>query len=593
MDWSRDFVLIVMFSLGLQILIWIRHIRHAAMRPWLAKGILLMSTLGLCLWKAPRLAPWIAGIGWGLLVLLPILVFRWVQATGAANPQRAQRVTSIVRWLHPFAPWWTMPLIWKAYALQGQGRVEEAIEIWSQVPEMKEEAETFGEMLRMRQAMQWDELAETLWEEAKQSEDMTFSVKLAYLLRSLGESGRFAEMEEAALRYESALPALGEQVILFLLAFFGQREALEETLQGVRSLSPATQAYWRAVSMATQGQYDEARAILEKALAYKDVEPLVKNQIQWRLEHLEALAPYEISPALRRLLLTQHRAYSERHKLNIFASPEKQKRPWVTYAVASGLIVVYLMQAGILPSPLRGMAMLRWGAFSPPLFWGGEYWRLFTSNVLHADAVHLSVNLFSLLLFGPFAEGWLGRIRFFVLVFFAGIIANCLLLAGTALGWMPRYYLLVGASSAIMGILGAAAAILWRVHSRIGSSLARRNFFFLLSLLLLQAVFDYFSPHTSGAAHITGAFAGLCLSLLLFPKSRLQSLPAVPETPMTESAAPSEDIPTNESTTPTESVPASESNPTEVVTEDAVRTEESRTTEEKPSTPPEGSPPSS
>jgi membrane associated rhomboid family serine protease len=434
-------------------------------------------------------------------------------------------VSRWVRWLHPFDPWWTMPLMWKAYALQGQGRVEEAIALWSQVPAMRDEVAVFSEILRMRQAMRWHELAETLVQDITASETPPFPVKLAYLLRSLGESGRLAEMEEMTLRYRSMLPLIGEQVDLFLLAFFGQVDALDELMRGQRSLPPSSQDYWHAVALAAQTRYAEASVFLDKAAAHRDVEELVKQQIAWRREHLEDLGNPEPSEEMNALLQAIHRRHSERLRLNIFASPEKKRRPLVTYSITVVLTLIFLMQIAVLPSPLQGMRLLRWGAFSPPLFWGGEYWRLLTSNLLHADGVHLSVNLFSLLLFGPFAEGWLGRWRYALLFVFSGVIANLLLLGATELGWMPRYYLLVGASSAIMGILGAAAAVLLRVHRRMGSLIARRNLFFLASLLLLQAVFDYFSPHTSGAAHLTGAFAGFLLAVLIFPNSHLQRIP--------------------------------------------------------------------
>lgn len=525
MDWSRDIVLVVVFSLGLQILVWLRHIRQRAIWSWLGKGGLLLIAIGGCVWKAPSWTPWVAGLGWGIGIVLPLLIFRWLQATGTAHPRRAQIVSHAVRWLHPFEPWWTTPLMWKAYALQGQGRVEEAIQMWSQVPAMRDEVAVFAEILRMRQAMRWHELAETLLQEISSSENPPFPVKLAYLLRSLGESGRLTEMEQIALRYQPMLPSLGEQVDLFLLAFFGQFEAIEELMRGQRSLPPASQDYWLAIALAAQGLPAEALHSLDKAASHRDIEELVKQQIAWRREHIHAIQIPAPSEPMKELLQAIHRRHSERQRLNIFASPEKKRPPLITYSLAFLLTLIFLMQIGILPSPRQGMQLLHWGAFSPPLFWGGEYWRLLTSNLLHADGVHLSVNLFSLLLFGPFAEGWLGRSRYALLFVFSGVIANLLLLAATGLGWMPPYYLLVGASSAIMGILGAATAILLRAHRRIGSLMARRNLFFLASLLLLQAVFDYFSPHTSGAAHLSGAFAGFLLATLLFPNHRLQQIP--------------------------------------------------------------------
>lgn len=98
----------------------------------------------------------------------------------------------------------------------------------------------------------------------------------------------------------------------------------------------------------------------------------------------------------------------------------------------------------------------------------GEWWRLISGGFLHAGTIHLAFNMFIAWQLGGVIERVFGRLRFVVLYFTA-------LLAGSlgAIIEAPNA-LIVGASGAVFGLMGAVAAFEWRqgrnpLQSSVGS----------------------------------------------------------------------------------------------------------------------------
>lgn len=83
-----------------------------------------------------------------------------------------------------------------------------------------------------------------------------------------------------------------------------------------------------------------------------------------------------------------------------------------------------------------------------------QYYRAFTAMFLHANIEHILFNMIALLIVGPAVEVLLGKTRFVVLYLLAG-------LAGSVASYLlsPAYILGLGASGAIMGVMGAYIVI--------------------------------------------------------------------------------------------------------------------------------------
>jgi membrane associated rhomboid family serine protease len=140
----------------------------------------------------------------------------------------------------------------------------------------------------------------------------------------------------------------------------------------------------------------------------------------------------------------------------------------------------------------------------------GEYWRLWSVTLLHADIIHLGFNMYALYLAGAIVERWYGWLRY--LVFYLA----CAAAASTAsFVFGPGNYA-VGASGAIFGLFGIlfAASRLHHPVDRESRGLMSRLGF----LVLVNIAFGFASGgEIDNAAHLGGLAAGLWLGALLPP----------------------------------------------------------------------------
>src|SRR5262249_7221896 len=132
-------------------------------------------------------------------------------------------------------------------------------------------------------------------------------------------------------------------------------------------------------------------------------------------------------------------------------------------------------------------SLVRLGAFHPALAESGQYWRLFTANFLHFGIAHIALNMLALLVLGPFVEFAIGAGWYLAVYLASGVLAIACV---WGLQWMhvsqPDW--LVGASGAIMGLIGATAAIQLRGWVRERARIARRRLRVLFLILALQVV---------------------------------------------------------------------------------------------------------
>lgn len=159
------------------------------------------------------------------------------------------------------------------------------------------------------------------------------------------------------------------------------------------------------------------------------------------------------------------------------------------------------------------------------------YIPLITSLFLHANLLHLIMNLWFLWLFGDNIEWVFGPVKFLIFYFIAGAIAS-----------LAQAYIhpdssipIIGASGAISAVLGAyvlmypRANILtllllgfWPVTFRVTA------IFFLGLWFLLQIFFSLYSISSVGGvaytAHIAGFVAGIALTFLFRDPSRIMTV---------------------------------------------------------------------
>jgi membrane associated rhomboid family serine protease len=174
--------------------------------------------------------------------------------------------------------------------------------------------------------------------------------------------------------------------------------------------------------------------------------------------------------------------------------------PFVTQSLIAANVGVFLFQL-VLGSGLRPQSdwLFENGALFGPLVADGEWWRLITSAFLHANLLHLGMNMLVLWIIGPPLEEYLGHGRYALLYVVAGLAG-----AAGALVWSPNA-VTVGASGAIWGIMGAAVLLE-----------ARRIYVFggqAMGLVVFNLLFTFLIPGISIGGHLGGLTGGALCAL--------------------------------------------------------------------------------
>ena len=92
--------------------------------------------------------------------------------------------------------------------------------------------------------------------------------------------------------------------------------------------------------------------------------------------------------------------------------------------------------------------LIAFGAKDNDLILQGQYWRFVTPIFLHANALHVGLNMFNLAVLGVFLERLLGHTRFLLVYLVTGIISII------ASFYFAPQEISVGASGAIFGLVG-------------------------------------------------------------------------------------------------------------------------------------------
>lgn len=157
------------------------------------------------------------------------------------------------------------------------------------------------------------------------------------------------------------------------------------------------------------------------------------------------------------------------------------------------------MNPSMLFGSIDGYTLVRFGAKYGLLIQAGEWWRLVTPIFLHGSLLHLGMNSWVLYDLGPTVEGIYGRQRFLVLYILTGIAGNLV-----SYWWSPNS-ISIGASGALMGLIGAMISYGYRHRGRLGESV--RNMYVRWAVYVL--IFGFMFPMIDNAAHLGGLLAGM------------------------------------------------------------------------------------
>ncbi len=131
----------------------------------------------------------------------------------------------------------------------------------------------------------------------------------------------------------------------------------------------------------------------------------------------------------------------------------------------------------------------------------GEWWRLITAAFLHYGPIHLGMNMLALWWLGSPVEAALGRARYLLLYFAAGLAGS----AGALI--LSPNDVTVGASGAIFGILGALFILEYHATGRLMGQ--------AMTLIVINIAFSYAVPNISIGGHLGGLAAGVLGTIAL------------------------------------------------------------------------------
>lgn len=176
------------------------------------------------------------------------------------------------------------------------------------------------------------------------------------------------------------------------------------------------------------------------------------------------------------------------------------RAPVVSYSILALTLVVFALQwvtQGAVTSAL---------AYFPPLT-AIEPWRMLTVALVHSDnsIFHIVFNMYSLWVLGPLLESLIGRARF------AAVYVLSALGGSVAVLWLAPLTVVVGASGAIFGLLGAFFVI----QRRLGGRSVQ-----LVVIIAINLALGFLIPGVSWQSHVGGLIVGAVLAWVMLRTRR-------------------------------------------------------------------------
>lgn len=503
-----------------------------------AAGILGVIAIGWSL-KA-RWTVWLAAGLWTVGIGFPILCMRQiVKLVAQEKYHQARRIANIVRILHPGDGWWIYPKVLKAQGFGQSGDLKSALAIL----EPMQQRDSYEGRLAIATVhslqSKWYQYLNFAETELTPAQRMQENSSATMYLRSLGETRQLNELLTAVKNChlqssQSGNVALISLSKLYAFAFTGQVENVQILFKtSLKDQSPVTQRFWLATTQWCAGNAEISSSEFQELRQYSSC--ALQSALDWRSKQAP-LRGYEILNLEGRIILSRlQQTQQEDLKYNPRNPIQLRQAPLTYLLIAVNCLVfvlpfalvhssIFLFQNGLFnsaPSIRLTMGIVGiydWGALVPEQFFNGAWWQPLTAMFLHdpSSIVHLLFNMLGLVVVGAFVESRLGTFKFAIAYFVSGI-GSMGLLAVLAKWAGSETLSAIGASGAIMGMVGVMGAIYWKGW-RQGDRVAKQWLRSIALIVALQTAFDAINPNVSMAGHLLGLFLGATAGLILSPK---------------------------------------------------------------------------
>jgi rhomboid protease GluP len=351
---------------------------------------------------------------------------------------------------------------------------------------------------------------------------------LVYYLRAFAETGDLRRCIAEVDRLDRSGQVNNQQLNflkMYVLAYCGRVEAVIQSCQNLLAMYPAeVRQFWIATAELASSHATKlktirpepinSQAIRQELLELQQMsgDSCIQQDIAWRLtKPLPTLA--KLSP-LDWETVDRLEASVSQDAHYIRPIPTNAPTPVTNWLIAINILVfcaeLFLQSRSQNPD----FSFTPVGGLTAPLVLAGEWWRILTANFLHFNALHLGMNMLGLLYLGKFVEYRLGSVRYFVAYLLAGL-GSMAVITYVDTHWVVRSQTTVGASGAIMGMLGAMGAIHLSGWRQGKTAAAGRQFQAVLFSVGFQLVFDITNGHTSIVGHFSGLAIGFVVGLIL------------------------------------------------------------------------------
>lgn len=496
--------------------------RGKAARGWLLVAVLLLGLTLLLQQVLPNYAGFISGAIWFLMILIPQRgSVRINQLTWQHRFRSARRWAQVLRLLHPMDSFWQWPRYLHAMELAQAGQLPEAEAKLFPFSQSKSLMSMVARCQISRFRGDWQVILDWMTQETPKATVMSSTSLMATYLMALGETNRLNEMILELERFQPQLANAASKYYwdfsrLIVFAFCGQPELVARLFKGpLANIADSAQQFWSATAAMAAGETEVAKPEFDQLIASGNclyANTLLKRSPQANVDH-------DLDDHSRHQLKTWGDALfvelpdRERQTIKFWRSPITQGLITINLAFFMAEIVVGSSANG-LNFGTDTVALYTLGALIPTEVIAGDWWRLLAAAFLHFGIEHLSLNMFGLALLGPFVEKMLGTWRFLVsyLITAIGSMLALTLLTVTGIFVTPAA---VGASGAIMGLIGTEAAIQMRIIRQQSSKVAAARLRLIGLFVVIQMIFDAITPQVSFIGHASGLVIGFGVGCLL------------------------------------------------------------------------------
>ncbi|HEX6484689.1 MAG TPA: rhomboid family intramembrane serine protease [Ktedonobacteraceae bacterium] len=209
------------------------------------------------------------------------------------------------------------------------------------------------------------------------------------------------------------------------------------------------------------------------------------------------------------------------------ALPLLERIPWFTWiitigtiatwcftayqvALASGAHSIHDILANVFANTQNADVLIAYGAKYNDAIIAGQYWRFITPIFLHANILHVSLNMLNFFILGIFIERLFGHLRFLLIYLVTGVISII-----ASFHFAPQD-VSVGASGAIFGLVGAYSIFIL-VHRRAFSRGGIPAIAWLVVIVALNLGIGLVIPNVDNYAHIGGFLSGCLVGWFFVP----------------------------------------------------------------------------